>query len=187
MSQDATAVNIALQNPALALIWEDGVLQVENRLSGQSRAFDFPAFAIKLAAEELAGDDFALTDVQAGADEVTFSYRHEPSGIGVQVRYWLEGDKPWFRKQLTLTAPDGTPTLDRVWVDLQSDPPGPVRRVGYGLRGGPDAEQQSGLDTYADQPGCGFPVYAGDWFFGIEHAAAFTVPGERLEIYHHPI
>jgi len=187
MSQDPSAINLTLENPALALIWEDGLLLVDNRLSNRSRPFDFPAFAIKLAGDELPGDDFTLTDWQAGPDQVTFSYRHQPSAITAQVHYWLEGDKPWFRKHLTLTAPQGTPTLDRVWVDRQSDPPMPLRRVGYGLRGGPDADQQTGLDTYADQPGCGFPVYAGDWFCGIEHASAFTVPGERLEIYHHPI
>ena len=187
MSRNLESITHNLSNAALDLTWESGQLAVENRTSGTRRRFDFPAFAIKLNGEHLSGDDFTLHDTAAAPDEVTFTFRHDDTGIEARVRYWLEADRPWFRKQLILSAPEDMPTPDRVWVDLQSDPPQPIRRVGYGLRGGPDAEQQLGLDTYADQPGCGFPVYAGDWFFGLEHASAFIVPAERLELYQHPI
>jgi|LSQX01.3.fsa_nt_gb hypothetical protein len=44
---------------------------------------------------------------------------------------------------------------------------------------GPDVEQQEGRDTYAEQPGCSYPVFTGDWFFGLEHPAAFAVPDRR--------
>ena len=187
MPRDLESINHSLSNPALGLTWTDGQLAVQNRISSSRWRLDFPAFALSFNGEYISGDDFTLQDTTASPDEVTFTFRHDDTGIEVRVRYWLEADKPWFRKQLLLNGSGDMPTLDRVWVDLQTDPPQPMRRVGYGLRGGPDAEQQVGLDTYADQPGCGFPVYVGDWFVGLEHASAFTVPGERLELYHHPI
>ena len=121
---------------------------------------------------------------------IAFDYRHETTGIQARVRYWIDGDNPWFRKQLTLEAPDSpaAPTPDRLWVDLQENPPRPIRRVGYSVRGGPDAEEQSGLDSYAPPvPGCGYPVWAGDWFAGLEHPVGFTVPGDSLELFHHPV
>ncbi len=187
MGQDHEELTAKLDNSALALVWSEGALQIENRISGLTRHFDFPAFAVKLQGEKIAGHEFIHTGTQSDAKQITFAYNHERSGIDAQVRYRLDADKPWFRKQLLLRAQPGIPTLDRVWVDIQSDPPLPLRRVGYGLRGGPDAEQQAGLDTYAEQPGCGYPVYAGDWFFGIEHPSAFAVPDDGLELYHHPV
>jgi hypothetical protein len=100
------------------------------------------------------------------------------------VRYWLAEGEPWFRKQITLTAPAGTPTPERLWVDVQ-DAPQPCRRVGYGVRG-LDGEVE-GLDTYASQYGCGYPVYAADWFVGLENPCGFAVPvAEKLELYQHP-
>ncbi|MCE2441314.1 MAG: hypothetical protein J4F39_18060, partial [Candidatus Latescibacteria bacterium] len=140
-----------LQNSALSLKWEDGNLQVENRLSGTSRVFDFPAFMLRLGEVEIHADRFVQTGMQEGTDEVAFDYRHEATDIRVRVRYWIEGEDPWFRKRLTLEAPDSpsAPTPDRLWVDIQERPPGPIRRVGYGVRGGPDAEEQTGLNSYA--------------------------------------
>jgi hypothetical protein len=148
--------------------------------------WSFPAFALRLGGEDLAAEAFALTGTAADAQSATFSYENASTGLRAEVKYWLEGDKPWFRKQVVLRAPSDTPTPDRLWVDRQPAPPPPIRRVGYGLRGGPEREEQVGLDTYAAQPGCGYPVYAGDWFVGLEHPAAFTIPGERLELYQHP-
>ena len=145
---------------------------------------------IRLGDVEIPADLFVQTGMRAGTDEVAFDYRHETTGIRARVRYWIEGEDPWFRKQLTLDAPDspGAPTPDRLWVDLQENPPRPMRRVGYSVRGGPDAEEQTGLDSYAPPvPGCGYPVWAGDWFAGLEHPVGFTVPGDRLELFHHPV
>lgn len=179
-----------LENNALCLRWEGGHLQVENRLSGSRRAFDFPAFMIRLGDVEIPADLFVRTGVEPGQNEIAFDYRHETTGIRARVRYWIDGEDPWFRKRLTLEAPEspGAPTPERLWVDIQDSPPGPMRRVGYGVRGGPGAEEQSGLDSYAPPvPGCGYPVWAGDWFAGLEHPVGFVVPGERLELFHHPV
>jgi len=187
MSDDAQAISVKLENPALCLSWEEGKLRAQNRLSGRTRELSFPAFALRVMGEDLSGDSFALADVAATSEETVFSYQHEGAAIEAEVKYRLEEEKPWFRKQLVLRSAPDTPTPDRVWVDVQEVPPAPLRRVGYGLRGGPDAEEQTGLDTYGTQPGCGYPVYADDWFIGLEHPAAFTVPGERLELFHHPV
>ncbi len=200
MSNEPEAISARLENAALCLSWEEGSLQAQNRLSGRTRQLSFPAFALRLAGEYLTGESFTFTDFAATPEEVVFSYQHEGAGIEAEVKYWLEGNKPWFRKQVVLRASADSPTPERVWVDIQQEAPTPLRRVGYGLRGGPDAEEQTGLDTYGTQPGCGYPVYADDWFIGLEHPAAFTVPGdlspeaprngakgERLELFHHPV
>ena len=89
-----------LQNSALCLKWEGGDLQVENRLSGTCRSFDFPAFMIRLGDVEIPADRFVRTGMQSGTDEVAFDYRHDATGIRVRVRYWIDGDNPWFRKAI---------------------------------------------------------------------------------------
>lgn len=187
MGSNPGAITTRLANSAVALQWQNGQLSVENHVSGSTHVFDFPAFSIILKGQPITPGQCEFRDFSANGDTVTFNYAHPASGIEIAVCYALEGDKPWFRKRLRLTAPPGTPTPDRVYVDIQSAPPSPIRRVGYGLRGGPDAEEQTGLETYAEKPACGYPVYAGDWFFGLEHASGFAVPGDALNLYHHPV
>lgn len=184
---DLRKIKCTLQNPALRLEWIDGVLHAHNLATGNAIIIDSPGFAIEISGNRLADTDFSLTAFASTSTDATFSFTCPTTALTATVRYWLDGDYSWFRKQVTFTAPQNTPTPARVWVHTQSEVPSPVRRVGYGLRGGLDAEQQEGRDTYANQPGCGFPVYSGDWFFGIEHPSAFTVPGETIEIYHHPV
>ena len=186
MTQTPTADGLELSNDALSLSWRDGALHVKNHLSGCARVLDFPAFALELSGERLGPEGFTLEVAEARPDGVTFSYTHAEAGVRATVTYSLQGDEPWFRKRVNLRGPDGAPTPGRLWVDRQLAPPEPIRRVGYGLRGGPDGGEQSGLDTYAAQPGCGYPVYAGDWFIGLEHPAGFTVPGDGLELCQHP-
>lgn len=176
-----------LENRYLALHFADGVLRATNRLSGTVTDFSLPGFGLVLEGTELSGADFAMSGPRLQAGGAVLSGRNEDTGIEVQVNYTLAEDEPWFRKQLLLRAPGALPTPDRLIVHAEERPPQPVRRVGYGLRGGPHAEEQQGLDTYVPQPGCGYPVWAGEWFLGVEHPAAFTVPGARLELYHHPV
>ena len=70
-----------IENSALCLRWQGGRLQVENRLSGLCRAFDFPAFMIRLGDVEIPADLFERTGVEPGEDEISFHYRHETTGI----------------------------------------------------------------------------------------------------------
>ena len=177
----------ALENSALTLEWDQNRLTVHNRLSGKSRPLDFPAFQIRLGAVDIGADRFEFLESEATDTDATFKYRHRATDIAATVRYTLESDRPWFRKQIELEAPPVITPPARLWIDLQRDVPGPVRRVGYGLRGGMNAEEQTGLDTYADQPGCGYPVWWDDWFVGVEHPCGFVVPGQRLELFHHPV
>jgi hypothetical protein len=178
---------MVLENSAIRLTFVDGGLQAENLVSGCSHTFDFPAFQIMLGDVKIHSDLFEREGDSLSEPGASFRYLHRATGVEAEVRYVLDGDQPWFRKYLRLKAPVSVATPTRVWVDLQSDPPGPIRRVGYGLRGGLGAEEQDGLETYAEQPGCGYPVWIGDWFAGMEHPAAFTVPGEHLELFHHPV
>jgi len=187
MAKEENDPGVILENRALRLTWKGGALHALNRLSGRVWSLDFPAFALRLRGEELTPDAFAPDGLEVEGRQAAFSFRHRQSPLEVVVTYRLDGDKPWFRKRLILKGSPGDPTPDRLWVDLQGNPPSPVRRVGIGLRGGPEAEEQRGLETCANQPGCGYPVYAGDWFVGLEHPAAFAVPGERLELFHHPV
>jgi hypothetical protein len=187
MSLHLRDVNHRIGNAAVTLNWTGGVLQAQNLLSGQARRFGFPAFAVSIGGRELMPEDFDLIAVEPDEHQIIFAWRCNTHDMQASVRYWLDGEQPWVRKQVRLQAPVGTPTPDRLWVELQNDPPSPIRRVGYGLRGGLDAEQQEGRDTYAEQPGCGYPVFTGDWFFGLEHPAAFAVPDRGLELYHHPV
>ena len=129
MTDELESISAKLENAALRLSWKDSSLHVQNRLSGQAHELSFPAFAMRLEGEDLTGDSFTLTDLAATPDEVVFSYRHENAGIGAEVKYWLEGDKPWFRKQVTLRTSPGTLTPERVWVDIQEDPPAPLRQT----------------------------------------------------------
>jgi len=178
---------MVLANDAISLEFGDTVLRAQNRLSGSVTALALPGFAVVIGGHEFAGADLAWGEPEAEASRVTLRGRCEQSGLEAEVAYTLAEDEPWFRKRVVLRAPTAMPTPDRLLVEVQETPPTPIRRVGYGLRGGPDAEEQQGLETYAPQPGCGYPVWAGDWFIGVEHPAAFTVPGERLELYHHPV
>ena len=187
MKTNSGCIKAQIENPALCLRWKDHVLHADNRLSGRGRRLSFPAFALQLGNEYLRADSFTFVGLDPGPREATFSYRHEGAALQVDVRYWLDEAKPWFRKKLVLKGPPGAAPPRRLWVDIQEPPPSPLRRVGYGLRAGPGAEEVEGLDTYASQPGCGYPVYADDWFIGLEHPAAFTVPGQRLELFHHPV
>ena len=179
--------DLTLENGSLSLEWRKGKLTLHNRLSGRSRSLDFPAFQIRLGAVDLHADRFEFQVSSASDTDVAFRYGHQATGIAAEVRYSLEGDRPWFRKRVDLQAPPVIATPARLWVDIQESVPEPVRRVGYGLRGGMDAEEQQGLDTYADQPGCGYPVWVDDGFVGVEHPCGFTVPGDRLELFHHPV
>jgi len=189
MTDHSDAVAGRLENGSVLLAWGDDALYVTNKLSGSTRRFSFPAFALRIGGKDLTPEDFSLILRQEEAQGQVFVYRCDRAGISAEVRYFLEGEMPWFRKTLTLTAPQGMPTPDRVWVDVQDAPPTPRRRVGYGLRGGPEAEEQKALDTYGSggQAGCGYPVYVGDWFCGLEHPTGFCLPGNRLQLYHHPV
>ena len=182
-----TEAHVTLSNDALSLEFGEDVLRAYNRLSGSVTDLALPGFAVVIGGHEFAGADLTWAPPDAEPGRVTLRGRCEESGIEAEVLYTLADAEPWFRKQVILRAPGPMTTPDRLLVDVQADPPRPIRRVGYGRRGGPDAEEQEGLDTYVPQPGCGYPVWAGDWFVGMEHAAAFTVPGERLELYHHPV
>ncbi len=173
-----------LSNNSIALEFKDGHILATNRLAGSLTRLACPGVALSLGGEAIS---FTDAEVRARDGEVLLTCRDAASGISAAVRYWLEGEEPWFRKQVTLQAPPGTPTPGRLLVDRQPEPPLPLRRVGYGLRGGPASEEVIGLDTYANTPGCGYPVYAGEWFFGLEHPVGFAVPGETLELYHHPV
>ncbi len=179
--------HVTLSNNALSLEFGEDVLRATNHLSGSVTDLALPGFAVVIGGHEFAGADLTWEEPAAEPGRVTLRGRCEHIGIEAEVVYTLADDEPWFRKQVILRSPEPMPTPDRLLVDVQADPPRPIRRVGYGLRGGPDAEEQEGLDTYVPQPGCGYPVWAGDWFVGMEHAAAFTVPGERLALYHHPV
>lgn len=174
-----------MANEAIALTFhDDGTLVLENRLSGVTRAWQWPAFALSLRGAAIPGDNFVLGEIAAEDQSVQISLSHEASGIEAKVRYWLVEDEPWFRKQVSLTAPPGTPTLDRLWVDVQ-EALQPCRRVGYGIRG--LEGEVEGLATYANQYGCGYPVYAGDWFVGLENPCGFALPAAgNVELYQHP-
>jgi len=137
-----------LENSSLSLDFADGLLRATNRRSGSVTVLDCPGFILALAGEELAAADFDFDAPVVEEGHVTFAGRHTAMGIEAQVIYTLAADEPWFRKRVMLRAPEGTPTPDRLLVEVQADPPTPVRRVGYGLRGGPDREEQEGLDIY---------------------------------------
>ena len=77
----------SLENPSLRLTWEDDSLHAENRLSGVTTVFDFPAFLIRLGWVEIPPDRFQLVATEPGKDEITFSYRHDATQTEVQVRY----------------------------------------------------------------------------------------------------
>ncbi len=176
-----------LENDDLSLQFLDRSLRALNRRSGSVTEFALPGFALVVDGQELGPEGMDWEAPVAEPGRVALHGRCAESNSEAEVIYTLAPDEPWFRKQVILRAPGPAPTPDRLLVHVQPDPPTPIRRVGYGLRGGPDAEEQEGLDTYAPQPGCGYPVWAGDWFMGVEHPAAFTVPRERLELYHHPV
>jgi len=175
-----------ISNDALTLQFrDDGTLLAENRLSGATRSWRWPAFRLSLRGQIVSAEAFELDGIAAAGQEVTVRLHHAPYGLAAAVRYWLAAGEPWFRKQITLTAPPGTPTLERLWVEAQ-EAPQPVRRVGYGLRG--LEGEVEGLATYANQYGCGYPVYAGDWFVGLEHPCGFAVPADgQVELYQHPV
>lgn len=182
---------VALSNDDLSLVFADGVLRASNRRSGSVTDFALPGFALVRDGQEFGAEGMTWDAPAVEPGRVTLRGREAETGVAAEVVYTLAPDEPWFRKQVILRAPGELPTPDRLIVDLQTEPPRPLRRVGYGLRGGPEREEQEGLDTYAPQPGCGYPVWAGDWFLGLEHPAAFAVPvaqggGVRLELYHHP-
>ena len=178
---------MTLENESIQLSFGDGNLVAENRVSGCTHKFASPAFQVMLEDVKIHSDLFEAVDEEPGEWHAKLRFIHRATGLEAEVRYELEKDQPWFRKHLDLSAPPGVATPSRVWVDLQKRSQEPVRRVGYGLRGGLDGEEQRGLQTYAEQPGCGYPLWMGDWFIGMEHPAAFTVPGEDLELYHHPV
>ena len=187
MTDSAKSMATVLENSALRLNWKGEALEVTNRLSGHARLLDFPGFALALVDGDLTAADFTFAGLNAVAQQVVFTYRRTDPDIEVDVKYWLDGDAPWFHKQLVLRGQPGMPTPRRLCVHVQQNPPVPIRRVGYGLRGGPDGDEVPSPGTYAHQPGCGYPVYVDDWFVGLAHPAAFTVPGERLELFQHPV
>ncbi len=186
MAGSPDEISTRLSNAAVTLQWRGTTLSAENHVSAKTEAFDFPAFAVALTGQTITPEHCEFGGLAECSDKVTFTYSHPDSGICIEVCYSLDGDRPWFRKQLLLGAATTMPTPDRVYVDIQSDPPSPIRRVGYGIRGGPDAEEQTGVETYAEKPACGYPIYSGDWFFGLEHATGFAIPGGGIELFHHP-
>jgi hypothetical protein len=175
----------SVSNDALSIEFRhDGTLIVENRLAGTTREWRWSAFRLGLGGQAIADEDCVRDEIAGDSNEVRVRLHHEATGVQAQVRYCL-ADEPWFRKQITLTAPPGTPTPERLWVDVQPAPQS-VRRVGYGVRG-LDGEVE-GLSTYAKQYGCGYPVYAEDWFVGLENPCGFTLPVDgQVELYQHPV
>ncbi|MFO7946806.1 MAG: hypothetical protein R6V19_08320 [Armatimonadota bacterium] len=182
----ANSTTVSLSNDFIKCECDGQQLHVVNRLSGRATTFAFPAFELDYEGHLLRGDDFTPHSVQQKEYELIFVRWLRGTDISATVRILLPPDRPWFYKSVTLSDPHPAGPPARLYVHVEDDPPSPLRRVGYGIRGGPQSEEIEGLDTYAHQPGCGYPVYAGDWFFGLEHPAGFTVPGERLEMYHHP-
>lgn len=176
----------SLSNEAIGLEFAGRMLRATNRRSGSVTELALPGFAVAIDGRELGGGAFAWSEPEEAVGRVALRGRHEESGLEAEVAYTLADGEAWFRKQVTLRSRERMPTPERLLVDVQESPPRPMRRVGYGLRGGPDAEEVEGFETYAPQPGCGYPVWAGDWFAGLEHPAAFAFPGERLELFHHP-
>ena len=176
-------------NGAVELRFGEEGLEAVNRLAGTTWAMAWPAFAMRIGGRMVRGEEFARRELRAGPGEVTAVLEHEGNGLRAEVRYWVEGEEPWFRKQVGLEGPEGTPTPERLWVDEQQAE-GPMRRVGYGVRGGREREEIKGADSYAQAPACGYPVWVGDWFVGLEHPTGFAVTsgeGARwLELYQHP-
>ncbi|HCA45781.1 MAG TPA: hypothetical protein DEP45_00085 [Armatimonadetes bacterium] len=179
--------HVTLGNQFITLEFLPGTLRATNHRSGSVTEFALPGFAVVMAGEEIPGSRFGWQEPEAASDRVTLRGECSTCAMTAEVSYLLAEDEPWFRKQVTLRATQPLQTPDRVIVDVQETPPAPIRRVGYGIRGGPGGEEIEDLATYAPQPGCGYPVWAGDWFAGLEHPAAFAVPRERLELYHHPV
>lgn len=174
-----------LSNAALTLRFEDGgELRLQNHLSGSAQNWRWPAFQLSLRGEVISGDEFELDEVVTEGNQLQVRLHHLALGLTAEVRYWLAEDEPSFRKQVILHTPPDTPTPDRLWVDLQQAP-AQCRRVGYGLRG--LNGEVEGLQTYSNQYGCGYPVYADDWFVGLEHPCGFALPADgQLQLYHHP-
>jgi hypothetical protein len=174
-----------LENEFLSLTFQDdGTLRLENRASGTTRAWRWPGFRLGLRGEVLEGSEFAVAELACGGGEVRARLHHPASGLSAQVRYWVAAGEPWFRKRVALQAPPGTPSPNRLWVDVQ-DAPAFCRRVGYGIRG--RCGEVEGLQTYSGQPGCGYPVHADDWFVGLESPTGFALPvQEELQLFQHP-
>ena len=97
--------DLTLENGSLSLEWRKGKLTLHNRLSGRSSSLDFPAFQIRLGAVDLHADRFEFQVSSASDTDVAFRYGHQATGIAAEVRYSLEGDRPWFRKRVDLQAP----------------------------------------------------------------------------------
>lgn len=182
-------MNLQLQNTLARLDFAaDGQLLLHNLLSGSRRACRWPAFLLRLAGHDLTPETCELTGQEtAGAETVHLHYAHAASGVSLTVAYAL--CEQGFRKSLQARG-EALPTPERVYVDLQ-----PVAREevtvtgfeavppGFGEAGSQEGEEASG----GTMPGCGYPLYVGDWFVGMEHAAAFTTVSEGfLRAYHHP-
>ena len=148
-----------LENDALSLQFLDGNLRAHNRLSGSVTEFALPGFALVMGGHEFGAAGMVWEAPDAEPGRVTLRGRSDDSGVEAEVVYTLAPDEPWFRKQVILRAPEPMPTPDRLLVHVQEAPPTPIRRVGYGLRGGPEREEEEGTDSYVPLPACGCLLY----------------------------
>lgn len=180
-------MNQQLKNAAVELTFvEDGVLQVRNLRSGSERALRWPAFCLGLGDQVITSRNCTAGEPNASDGALRLSYRAEACDLEIVVTYSLWGGG--FRKSLTVTG-NGHPTPHRVYLDLQPVTPEEVTITGFEAlaEAGEVADQEGEETLFGRMPGCGYPVYLGDWFVGAEHAAAFTVvAGGNLEVYHHP-
>ena len=72
---------LILENKAIRLTFEDDGLKAENRISGKSHVFDFPAFKIMLGDAEISSDLFESDGQESSASEATFRFLHRATGI----------------------------------------------------------------------------------------------------------
>lgn len=164
---------------------ENGQLVLRNLLSGSERTLRWPAFCLGLGEQVITSRHCEAEEPAPAEDTLRLVYRHKPSGLEIAVTYSLwEGG---FRKALEITG-EAQPTPHRVYVDLQPVADEEVTVVGFEARTAADYAEQDGEEASGGViPGCGYPLFIGDWFVGMEHAGAFTVhAGENLEAYHHP-
>ena len=81
MTDHSDAVAGRLENGSVLLAWGDDALYVTNKLSGSTRRFSFPAFALRIGGKDLTPEDFSLILRQEEAQEQVFVYRCDRAGI----------------------------------------------------------------------------------------------------------
>jgi hypothetical protein len=112
---------------------------------------------------------FTWSAPKTTASSVTFEATSPTSGLKVAVRYWVHGDDPFMRKQLTVTGRAET-VIDELDVERLTVA-APATRGGYGQ-----------------------PAFLGDiWYAGLEYPAGYNdlrlKPGETqrdLILHHYP-